>query len=357
MKASPGPVRQLGLFPLEELGHNARAVPIAAPTLAAQNPRLHALAAAMPQHLRFGTSSWTFPGWDGVVYTGNCQVSQLKRGGVGGGLVAYAQNPLLRSVGLDRSYYAPISREDFADYIQLLPADFRFASKIWSDLTTYRFPQHPRYGARAGELNPHFLAPGLGRSICEEFHSGLGAHTGPVMFEFPPMPRGCLREPDFLALLANCLGPIANVVPIAVELRNRELLTINYAHCLRELRVAPVLNFWSATPSLAEQRRRLGPFTTPHAVVRLLLPPGLRYADQKRDFSPFNRIAQPQPEMRADTLAIIEQSIDEGVHDLYVLVNNKAEGCAPLTIQALAEEVATRTQRLAIPTMRPHEVK
>jgi uncharacterized protein YecE (DUF72 family) len=40
--------------------------------------------------------------------------------------------------------------------------------------------------------------------------------------------------------------------------------------------------------------------------------------------------------MRTDTLALIRQAVAER-RSIYVLVNNRAEGSAPLTIHALAD--------------------
>jgi uncharacterized protein YecE (DUF72 family) len=45
----------------------------------------------------------------------------------------------------------------------------------------------------------------------------------------------------------------------------------------------------------------------------------------------------PNPEMRRQTVALVRAA---GERPVYVLVNNKAEGCAPATIRALAEELA-----------------
>ena len=59
----------------------------------------------LPSDIRLGTSSWFFPGWRGLVYDGvHPQVALSKQG-----LAAYAQIPLLRTVSLDRTFYAPIT--------------------------------------------------------------------------------------------------------------------------------------------------------------------------------------------------------------------------------------------------------
>jgi len=42
--------------------------------------------------------------------------------------------------------------------------------------------------------------------------------------------------------------------------------------------------------------------------------------------------------MRQDTVALVQQALASGTSP-YVLVNNRAEGCAPLTVQALTAEL------------------
>ena len=40
---------------------------------------------------------------------------------VAGGLAAYARHPLFRTVGIDRSYYAPLGTRELAEYAAALP--------------------------------------------------------------------------------------------------------------------------------------------------------------------------------------------------------------------------------------------
>ena len=70
------------------------------------------LAATIPTSVRFGTSSWSFPGWAGSVYGDSYSDVQLARRG----LPAYAAHLLLRTVGIDRTFYAPISESAFRGY-------------------------------------------------------------------------------------------------------------------------------------------------------------------------------------------------------------------------------------------------
>jgi hypothetical protein len=59
------------------------------------------VARRLPKNLHFGTSSWSFPGWVGIVYAQLYTASVLSRYG----LAAYARHPLLNAVNLDSSYY------------------------------------------------------------------------------------------------------------------------------------------------------------------------------------------------------------------------------------------------------------
>jgi len=122
----------------------------------------------------------------------------------------------------------------------------------------------------------------------------------------------------------------------AFELRTPSLFTDRYLAILRHYAASHVLNFHTLMPTLGAQLDRRGSLPGPLVVTRLLLPPFTGYAQRKRDFSPFDRIAEPQPQMRADVLRLVREAGALG-HDVYIIVNNKAEGCAPLTLMALAE--------------------
>ena len=78
-------------------------------------------------------------------------------------------------------------------------------------------------------------------------------------------------------------------------------------------------------------------------VARLMLPPRTGYAKRKAQMQPFDRIVDAQPQMRADVLSLTQRCAELG-HRLYVIVNNKAEGSAPLTLLALAEAMARQAE-------------
>ena len=108
-----------------------------------------ALAARLPAGVHFGTSSWRFPGWRGLVYSSTRSQASLAREG----LRDYARHPLLTTVGVDRSYYAPMPIADLQEYAAQLPAGFRCCFKAPAAVTALAL------GAPGQQIpNPDFLS-------------------------------------------------------------------------------------------------------------------------------------------------------------------------------------------------------
>ena len=56
----------------------------------------------------------------------------------------------------------------------------------------------------------------------------------------------------------------------------------------------------------------------------------------KKRAEPYTKIVEELPQMRRETVQLVRQAVSEGRH-AYVLVNNRAEGNAPLTVEGLVE--------------------
>lgn len=98
--------------------------------------------------------------------------------------------------------------------------------------------------------------------------------------------------------------------------------------------VAHVYNHWSYIPSLAEQHQLMERFQAPFTVLRLLTPRKMTYEAAKKRAEPYTRIVEEIPEMRRHTVELVKNALGQE-RKAYVLVNNRSEGNAPLTIQAL----------------------
>ena len=295
----------------------------------------------LPADLRMGTSSWSFPGWTGLVYAREAGTEVLAREG----LPAYARHPLLRTVGVDRTFYGPVPVETFRAWAQAVPDDFRFLVKAHEALTLARFPFHERYGARRGEENPTFLDPAYARdAVVAPMVEGLGAKAGPLIFQFPPQDVQALGGPSRFAdrlhafLAALPAGPI-----YAVELRNRELYTSDVADVLEDVGAIPVLAAWGNLPPLPQQAWRLRAQAASALVVRWMLPPDLGYDEARELYFPFDRLVNENPTVRADIADLAVEAISQG-RPAYVSINNKAEGSAPVSVERLAVAVRSRLE-------------
>ena len=290
--------------------------------------------------VRMGTSSWAYEGWQGLVYRRRYPKNRFSRDT----LSEYAsytvdRAPLFRTVGIDHSFYRPVSAAQLAHYADQVPDDFRFCMKVWEELTVPAYADLPRYGAKAGKPNPRFLDAGIFRDmVLQPAQEGLGAKLGLFIFEFQ---RWGTDTMSFLDKLDDFLAQLPSGPPYATEVRNPAVLGPRYRGILEANGVAHVFNHWTAMPPLSEQHRRLDrSFTAPHMVIRLLTPLGLAYEKAVERYKPYDRIVQPIPSMRTDVVQLVQEA-RAGGKSAYVLVNNRAEGCAPLTVQALLDGLNT----------------
>jgi uncharacterized protein YecE (DUF72 family) len=288
------------------------------------------LAERVPKHVRFGTSSWTFPGWSGIVYPESTEEETLRTRG----LELYCRHPLFTTVGIDSSYYRPLDDASLMRYRAQLPSGFQCVSKVFNQVTTLADP-------RTHQPNPHFLdAAYFEREVLAPLERSFHEHLGPLVFEFPPLRHPHWLEADeFCTWLDRFFSKVSRSFPYAVELRNRELLTPRYRDALQRHGLAHVMNFWEQMPVLREQMECVDLAAAPFGICRLLIPPGKSYARQKQSFEPFDRIVEPQLAMRSDVAQLV-QRFSELERVLFVIVNNKAEGSSPLTILALADYIS-----------------
>ncbi len=320
---------QLGLFPDE-------APPPLPPAVgpAEIDERARATASDLPAALRMGTSSWSFPGWEGIVYDRRASQSTLAQQG----LAAYASHPLLRTVGLDRTYYRPIPSEEFRAYADAVPEDFRFLVKADRLLTSVVDPE--AYGVR--RANPLFLDPGYAAAqVVGPTLEGLGGKAGPILFQFPPIPPNLVGGRDaFHERLRRFLKGLPRGPLYAVELRTPAFLTEAYADVLH---AAGAAHCYSVHPSMAPLDRQLEllqPFYQPALVVRWMLHAGLRYEAARDRYAPFDEIIDEDvPSRERIAVAVLDAIVGE--REAFVVVNNKAEGSAPLSVFRLAERIAT----------------
>lgn len=284
--------------------------------------------------VRFGSSTWTYEGWQGQVYLKQYAKTTFARECLGEYCqYLYNGEPCFRTVGNDATFYRPPSANQLRKYLNQIPEDFEMCFKVWEEITIPSYAKQPRYGSKAGQTNPNFLDAKLFNELVLKLYreAKFEPHTGPFLFEFQ---RHGMTSEEFCSRLDTFFGQLPKDFMYAVEIRNAGLVGGDYRQVLERHGVAHVYNHWSYMPPLNEQHQRMEHFTAPFTVLRLLTPLKMSYEAAKKRAEPYTKIVEELPEMRRDTVNLVKKAMEEK-RRAYVIVNNRSEGNAPLTVQAL----------------------
>ena len=301
------------------------------------------LAALAAEDIFIGTSSWKYEGWIGQIYsrhryTTRGRFSQKRFNDEC--LGEYAETfPIVCG---DFSFYQFPSQDYWRKLFGSAPSTLQFAFKAPEDATVKQFPRHPRYGARAGDNNATFLDAALFKTAFLDLLAPYQPRIAALILEFGSFARQ--SYPDVGAFLQH-LDPFLAALPprfrYAVETRNPEFLTPEYFACLRTHRVAHVFNAWTRMPEIGMQmtggQMRLGdPYTADFTVARALLRRGRAYEEAVAKFTPYVHVQDPNPETR-DALRLLIGRARQRHEPSYIFVNNRLEGNAPETIEAITD--------------------
>jgi uncharacterized protein YecE (DUF72 family) len=310
-----------------------------------------------PPRLRFGTSSWTYPGWGGLVYR---DVAAYGARFSQNCLAEYARDPRFRTASADNLYYvAPSQRlpmlSRFREQTSGLPEPFDLCPKVWHGVTVNRYTALQRDKWRLStEINRHFLDPDVFLDeVLLPLREGLGPCLGPLILEIQENdlhPAAFAQALDrFLsAAQARAGAPFA----MAVELRTLAHFTGRYLDVLAAHAVGHALNSWTRMPPIGWQHQRVrarqgAPRPGQVVLIRALLKPGAlvvgsggpelipgsTYDEAVEAYAPYDHIERRLPEVRADILRVLHETPEPT--PAYVLINNRLEGHAPGTVAEL----------------------
>lgn len=291
--------------------------------------------------LRFGTCSWKFPSWEGIVYSKPKGIDYLAE---------YALR--YRTVEIDQWFWSLFAtdkislpkRETVAEYLGSVDDAFRFTIKAPNAVTLTHF--YERGSQRGSGPNPYFLSPELFADFLTAIEP-MREQTASLMLQFEYLNKQkmsgvgelCDRVDTFLDALAERVPRW----PLAIELRNPNYLTRDWFELLVKHDVAHVYCHGYYLPPAPKVRadalRFLGGDPPGPAVLRLLGPD--RSGIEKLTGRKWNQVvASKDGELPAIADMVVEM-LAAGV-DVYVNVNNHYEGSAPLTIEKLERLVDER---------------
>jgi uncharacterized protein YecE (DUF72 family) len=291
------------------------------------------------QNVWIGTSSWKYEGWLGQIYTPERYLARGK----------FSRKQFEEKCLAEYSETFPIVCGDFAFYqfpteafweklFRSAPPKLQYAFKVPEDITRKTFPVQARYGARAGLRNPGYLDAELfQQSFLKPLHP-YARQVPLLIFEFGTFSQKHYPGVDeFLQDLDPFLETIPKTYRYSVEVRNREFLTPQYFSCLRDRGIAHVFNAWARMPELHRQIGREDAYTADFTVARGLLAFGRPYEKAVEAFSPYDRIQEENPAARKSMRDLIERS-RRTRQSAYLFVNNRLEGNAPMTIEAIVRD-------------------
>ena len=297
--------------------------------------KLHKLAA---QEIYIGTSSWKYEGWLGQVFTEDRYVTRGK----------FSRKKFEENCIAEYGEVFPIVCGDFAFYqfptqafwqklFTAAPPNLRWAFKVPEEITVKQWPGHARYGARAGRENENFLNADLFRHLFLDALAPYKDRVSVMIFEFGTLSKKTMPGLDaFLSQVNKFLSELPDGWRYSIEIRNPEYLEADYFSCLRSYNVAHVLNAWTRMPELDLQLKLDDVFTADFAVVRALLKYGRPYESAVKAFEPYKSVQEENPAARDALKAIIARA-QRIKQSAFVFVNNRLEGNAPGTIDAVTD--------------------
>jgi hypothetical protein len=89
-------------------------------------------------------------------------------------------------------------------------------------------------------------------------------------------------------------------------------------------------------PPVSEQMALTGSRTNPELIAaRFLLKPGRKYEDAVKAFQPYDKTKEVNPEARAAGATLIQEGTATPNRKTFIYVNNRLEGNALLTLEAM----------------------
>jgi uncharacterized protein YecE (DUF72 family) len=290
------------------------------------------VAALAAEGIYVGTSSWKYEGWLGQIYSPEKYLRYFKSGPpkiLKGRfekmcLAEYAET--FKTVCLDGAYYQFPSSQMLEGYFSLVPEDFRLSMKVTDMITVLRWPNHPKYGSKAGQSNPEFLNADLFISSFLGPLIPFRERVGTIIFEFSRFATGDWeRGEEFVGYLAAFLKKLPKGWDFSVEIRNDTFLHPRYFEVLKAHNVAHALNSWDRMPPVSEQISMIGDETADFIAARFLLRPGKSYALAKSGFHPYKDIQEPYAEGRMALQQLFSRACFSRSRKRYIYVNNRLE--------------------------------
>ncbi len=306
-----------------------------------------------------GTASDRYAGWIGQIYSPGRYENRITHRTHKVGKQSFTEDVLpVESVEeyfehftvleIDYTFYRPLldktgkpteSYHVLKQYQNHLHKYDRLILKVHQVVFAQKLLQGGKYSVNEGFLNPDIFI----NQFYKPTNDLLGSSLTGFIFE-----QEYQRKDDRLPVvkMASALDAFFKAIPpdsrYHIELRTETYLANPVFEVLKKHGVGQVLSHWAWLPALKNQWLKSGErcFNKgKETIIRLMTPLGQRYEDAYAQAYPFNTIVEGmmQDAMVAETAELMWKGIKEGVK-IYVIINNRAGGNAPMIAQRVAKK-------------------
>lgn len=276
-------------------------------------------------NLQFGTCSWNYDSWAGLVYAKKAPYS-----------AAYLKEYSAKydTVEVDSWFYKIPDPEDALEYRLQTPDGFTFACKLPESLSL----THERSRDKTAPLvpNPTFLSTDLYAQFLEATKE-LSPRIFLLELEFEYLNKQKMPGIDsFMKSVERFVNEletsrVGRPVPLAIETRNGNYLTREYFRFLKDHDIAHVFSEKLYMPHIYEVYEKVGDLIGERVAIRLL--GGDRKEIEEKTKGNWNEIVDPKPDLA--NVADMISDLANGSRLVKVYLNNHYEGSAPKSIERL----------------------
>lgn len=279
------------------------------------------------KNLKFGTCSWKYDSWKGLIYSSNVTPSSY--------LVEYSRH--FTTVEIDQWFWSLFSKKyklpaekDVLSYTNSVPENFKFTIKVPNSLT---LTHHYRTNKNSSLIkNEFFLSVDLYNQFLESIRPMI-KKVGMLMFQFSYLNKQMMSgQIEFLSELKHFLNKIKKPVPIALEIRNPNYLNDVYFEFLNQENIYHVFLQGYYMPNIVSVYTKYKNYIKDKVVIRLHGPN--RDEIELESGGKWDRIISPKDQELYEIVGILTE-LNHRKIETYVNVNNHYEGSAPLTIRRI----------------------
>lgn len=283
--------------------------------------------------IRFGTCSWKYDSWKGIVYSGTNSKNYLQE---------YSKK--FDTVEIDQWFWSLFSNSKIVlpqkkvveEYKQSVPKDFLFTIKVPNSITLTHFYKESKEDEL--RINPSFLSFDLFNQFLETIEP-IKDKIGCLIFQFEYLNKQKMKSlSEFQNKFSEFRSQIKNdSPPIGIEIRNPNYLNEKYFTFLSEQKIAPVLLEGYYMSPITETYSKFKKQIKNLMVIRL-------HGTDRKGIEEIanNNWSQIYINRDKEILSIAEmiRDLQKNEIDLFVNVNNHFEGSAPITINKIKEQLS-----------------